>query len=349
MNPEELGTAMRDGAVWCERLGSPLYRALLLSLAENVESRGVSWDLLQRHARDPARSLLPLRFLAAIHRLVLEGRLPELARYYPSAGGKADGASAWIALLGQMERNEEVRSVSVPPTVQTNEVARSCALAPGFLEIAHRTGLPLRLLEIGCSAGLNLRWDRYRYETSRGAWGDARSGVTFHDAFAGPAPVGVAVHVIERRGCDLNPIEPATEDGRLTLLSFIWPDQIERFRQLSSAIEIARVVPAVLERADAPDWLDVQLASPGVGAATVVVHSLVLLYLSPEARERVIRILTEAGGRATREAPLAWLSMEPGATETDVHLTFWPGGQRRLIARAGYHGRNVTILAADAN
>jgi hypothetical protein len=349
MNPEELGTVMREGAVWCERLGSPLYQGLLLSLAENVEARGVSWDVLQRHAGDSARSLLPLRFLAAIHRLVLEGRLPELARYYPSVGGKADAAAAWITLLSQLESNEEVRSASVSPTVQTNEVTRSCALAPGFLEIAHRTGLPLRLLEIGCSAGLNLRWDRYRYETTRGAWGDAQSLVIFHDAFAGPLPRDAPVHVIERRGCDLNPIDPATPHGRLTLLSFVWPDQTERFRQLSNAIEIARTVPAMLEQADAPEWLAVQLASPSPGVATVVFHSVVLLYLTPAARERTAQILTEAGQRATTEAPLAWLSMEPGEIETDVHLTFWPGGQRRRVAQAGYHGRNVTILADDAN
>jgi hypothetical protein len=323
-------------------------RCCCRSLKTSSRAGSLGTCVLQRHAGDSARSLLPLRFLAAIHRLVLEGRLPELARYYPSAGGKADTAPACIALLGQLERNEEVRSASVPATVQTNEVTRSCALAPGFLEVAQRTGLPLRLLEIGCSAGLNLRWDRYRYETARGAWGDAGSPVKFHDAFTGPFPLDASVRVTERSGCDLNPIEPTSQDGRLTLLSFVWPDQIERFRQLSNAIEIARAVPALVERADAQEWLAAQLASPMPGVATVVFHSVVLVYLSPEARERVARILTEAGQRATAAAPLAWLSMEPGEKEADVHLTFWPDGQRRRIAQAGFHGRNVTILAEEA-
>jgi hypothetical protein len=47
----------------------------------------------------------------------------------------------------------------VDDPVQTNEPARSAGLLGGFLEIARRTGLALRLLEVGASAGLNLRFD----------------------------------------------------------------------------------------------------------------------------------------------------------------------------------------------
>jgi len=32
--------------------------------------------------------LAPLLLLAAVHRMVLEGELPEAARFYPSMGGK---------------------------------------------------------------------------------------------------------------------------------------------------------------------------------------------------------------------------------------------------------------------
>jgi hypothetical protein len=109
------------------------------------------------------------------------------------------------------------------------------------LDIARSTGLPFRLLEIGCSAGLNLRWDRYCYETACGEWGPAGAPVVFENSFSGNAlPLDVAVDVLERRGCDLNPIDPTTKEGRLRLLSFVWPDQTARFRQLSNAIEVAR-------------------------------------------------------------------------------------------------------------
>jgi hypothetical protein len=238
---QKLASAVREQAAWCERLGSPLYHSLLIRIAEDVDSSGVCWKVLEPHAGDAGRSLLALRFLGALHWLVLDGRLPELARYYPSAGGTANADAAWAVLQQALkQRSDEVRA-SLPQTLQTNEVGRCCTLLPGFLDIARSTGLPFRLLEIGCSAGLNLRWDRYCYETACGEWGPAGAPVVFENSFSGNAlPLDVAVDVLERRGCDLNPIDPTTKEGRLRLLSFVWPDQTARFRQLSNAIEVAR-------------------------------------------------------------------------------------------------------------
>ena len=67
-------------------------------------------------------------------------------------------------------------------------------------------------------------------------------------------------------------------------------------------------------------------------------------YLTEESRENVRRVIEDAGTRATVNAPLAWLSMEPGTDQAEVHLTMWPGGERRLIAQAGFHGRDVKVL-----
>src|ERR1043165_3768999 len=115
----------------------------------------------------------------------------------------------------------------------------------------------MRLLEVGCSAGLNLRWGRFPW--TRGA---------------------EAVEVIERRGCDLNPIDPTLEESRLTLLSFIWADQTERFGQLSVALDVAARFPAQLDRSDAAPWVREQLKTPSPGAATVVFHSVLTPYLN---------------------------------------------------------------------
>ena len=336
--PQNLINVLRQQASWCERLGSPLYNDLLVRIADDVQSSGPYRDFLESYGDD---FVLPLRFLGAIHRMVLEGTFPELAPFYPSAGGAADPEGAYQAIRRELELDGGAR-IEIPKSVQTNEVARCCALLPGFLEVAARTKLPLRLLEIGCSAGLNLRWDRYRYQTSGGVWGDTESGVVFERPFVADPPfLDAPVQVVERLGCDLNPVDVSTEAGRLTLLSFVWPDQLERLHRLSKAVEVAARTPALIERANAVDWLERQLEGSPRGITTVVFHSIVLLYLSPAERERLVQILTEAGDRATPETPLAWLTMERGETEVEVNLTLWPGGRRSRIATASYHGPPV--------
>jgi hypothetical protein len=314
MDREEIAQGCLEQAEWAVKLGSPMYEALLGRMAEDVRAGGPCLAALEPHSTR-SRMLAPLLLLAAIHRLVLEGRLPEAARFYPSMGGQPDVDALWPHFL------EAVPSAALPPGVQTNEVGRSCALLPGFLEVVRHTGLPLRLLEIGSSAGMNLRWD--------------------HFPFLG---VPATVRVVERRGCDLNPIDPTLDESRYALRSFVWPDQIDRFQQFTEVLEIARRVPAPVDRSDAVPWLQTHLADPRPGVATVVFHSIVMPYLSEDARENVRRIIEEAGRRATSDAPLAWLSMEPGSDQSDVQLTIWPGGERRLIAQSGFHGRDVKVL-----
>ncbi|MDP9406123.1 MAG: DUF2332 family protein, partial [Actinomycetota bacterium] len=74
--------------------------------------------------------------------------------------------------------------------------------------------------------------------------------------------------------------------------------------------------------------------------ATVVYHSVVWQYL-PEGDRRAMRdALAHAAARATVDAPLAWLRMEPEPAlhAMAVRLTTWPGGEERLLATAGAHG-----------
>jgi hypothetical protein len=283
--------------------------------------------------------------MGAVHRLVLLGQAPQLARYYPTAGGTTteDPWPDFEALL--VERADDIRAL-LDRTVQTNEVGRSAALIGGFLVVAARTGLPMRVLEIGASAGLNLRWDHFSYEARGATWGDATSPVRLCDFDAPPAPpFDVETTVIERRGCDRNPLDPTTDAGRLTLLSYVWPDQHPRVRLLTGALEVARRVPAQVDKANVTDWLTVQLSEPRPGVATVVYHSIVMQYLTEEERQGVDEVLAGAGTAATPNAPLARLQMEPAGPEAAIHLTMWPSAETELIAKSGYHGARVRWLA----
>jgi hypothetical protein len=193
--------------------------------------------------------------------------------------------------------------------------------------------------------------DLQRHYPSTGGDGDGpeASAVRFVDFFSGQGrpPLGAGIEVAERAGCDLNPVDPATEEGRLTLLACIFPDEAERFDLLERAIAVARETPVVVERADLASWASKRLAAPRPGLATVVYHTLVWPYLPDAVRERAEATLMAAGERASDEAPLALLAFE--ATREDpsrieVHLTEWPGGERRLVARTGHHPVTVEWL-----
>ena len=54
-----------------------------------------------------------------------------------------------------------------------------------------------------------------------------------------------------------------------------------------------------------------------------------------------------AGERASATTPLAWLRMEPVDDRADLELTIWPGGEERRLARVGYHGSPVQLLAEE--
>jgi hypothetical protein len=328
----EIVLALRLQAQGCRELGSPFYASLLERAADDLEAHGPAQPVLDGFEGESGWSALALRFMGAVHRLVLTGRLPDLAGHYPSAGGDGDAEAAWPLFRAALAAHRDEIRVLVAGPCQTNEVGRCAALVGGFLEVAHRTGLPLRILEIGASAGLNLRWDRYRYEARSAGWGDPDSPVRFSEVFEVAPPLDRTAVVAERSGCDLNPIDPTSEEGSLTLRSFIWADQLERFRRLEGAIEVARRLPAPVERMDALAFLRRELAAPRPGVATVVYHSVFMQYLDEPARTELARTI--------ESAPVSHLSMEPGESTFEVRL------DGVLMGTAKAHGTGVRWLVS---
>jgi hypothetical protein len=341
----------------CAVLGSPLYGALLAHAAEDARQAGPTFALLKDEpAPGPRGDALGLRLMAAAHRLALLGRAPEWAAFLPSVregasnldrhGAPADIAvaegAAWLALRDLIAtRADELRPLVARPC-QTNEVGRSAALAFGFFAAA-RTGLPLRLLEVGASAGLNLRFDHFRFGGGGAAWGPSESPVNLEGLWLEAPGLPRDLRVAGRTGCDRQPVDISTEDGRLSLLSSVWADQPARFARLEGALEIARRVPASVAQADLAAWLPHQLEKKRPGYATVVYHSIVDEYLPEATRHAFHECLHTAGAQATGDAPLYWLRLEPFPDQRTYGVTvkIWPGGTERLLAYSGPHGNDA--------
>lgn len=344
MSREALVKAFRFQAGGCRLFGSDFYAELMERALADVKAGGPVARLLDDFEEDPVRGFLPLRLFGAVHARVLAGEEPDLARFYPSVGGVADAEQAWPSFVAALEANEAWIHGRLGRFPQTNEVRRCAGLAGGFLEAAHWSRLPLRLREIGCSAGLNLQWARYRYTLGRGTFGEAGSAVEIAPEWRGPTPrVDVRPVIESRAGCDLDPPRLADDAAMRTLESFVWADQPERLTQLRAAIAISRADPPRVDRARAIEWLPAELAGPVLDVCTVVYHSSVWIYI-PAAEQAAIReLLEERGARASERDPLVWLRHEDGevAGQIEIRIRCWPGGEERLLGMGHPHGRFV--------
>src|SRR5262249_28742537 len=148
----------------CAAFGAPLYAEICRRAAGEAAAGGAGSPLaglLRDFVGDPAATALPLRVLAGVPALALDGPAPALAAGCAPPCGAAGNAAVWTEWRAALVANVTRVQPWLDATPQTNEVGRSGALVPGFLVVAAARRRPLRLLELGASAGLNLRWDRF--------------------------------------------------------------------------------------------------------------------------------------------------------------------------------------------
>ncbi len=333
---ERLREALRFQAEACADLGSPFMQRLCTLLAERLEPGTPLTDRLFGWQGDlgPRGDSVPLRLAGALHAVKLQGHAG-LADVYPPQ--RSDDEALWIAVSTALVNEAAFidRWIDSPP--QTNEVRRAaCLIAVGHL-LEARFRLPLSVMELGASAGLNLNWDRFALEIGGRRLGSEDAVLTLCPDWRG-APLRIAhPEVAERAGVDLNPIDALSEMGRLRLLAYLWPDQPERIALTEAAISVVTAPP---EKADAIEWLARHLGhKPGL--ARLVYSTVAWQYFPRAAQERGERLIREAGAAATPESPLAWFGMEtdgasPGAAMT---LRLWPSGETLALGRIDFHGR----------
>jgi hypothetical protein len=338
----------REQARGCRNLGSWMYDGLLRRVADDLDAGGPSAAVLTGHEDDPGPSGLALRLAGSVHRLVLQRRAGALAAYYPTVGGTWDLDGGWPVFRDLLaEQPEAVREwLDRPP--QTNEVGRSTALLTGLLDAQRHRALPVRLFEIGSSGGLNLLFDRFRYDWPGGSLGPDDSRVVLDPAWSGAPPDGPLPQVAERTGSDVMPIDVRSTEGRLALTAYVWPDQVARFERLRGALDVAAGTPYDVRRRPAGDFVEAMSLRPGT--TTVLWHSVMWQYLPRAEQDRVLARLEQLGAAADEDSPLVHLYAEPTRRTPDSEHEFlvcthrWPGdGQRRVLGTMAPHGLPVTL------
>jgi len=192
---QRMARAFRVQIHFCENGEAPFTADLLRALADDFADGGAWRSLLGDWPVDPEMDAVPLRAVGALHRLALMGVEP-----FKGLFDRLDRAPAALAdaVLKAGDWPQMGQWLKNPP--QTNEVGRSALFLGGFFEVARAQGLPLRLLEMGCSGGLNLLWDRYHYRLGDTEWGPRDSPVGGDPPRGGPKPPPAAREVLSRRG-----------------------------------------------------------------------------------------------------------------------------------------------------
>jgi hypothetical protein len=300
---------------------SPLYRALAPAVAQD---RAIHELLAERRPGQQPSFLL----FGAVHGLLLAGVDHPLRGYYPSIVGAAalPAAEAGPAFLDFCHAyRDELAAIVRRRLVQTNVVTRACGLAFALAAIGRRCAGPVHLVEVGSSAGLLLRFDRYRLELGDRAFGDLGSPVVARTEWRSDTPVpdlDARPAVASRIGVDLAPVDVRDPDERAWLRALVWPEDAEKVARLAAALDLAAADPPVFVKwpnvqrgdgqmsivaGDAIDVLPELAARLPVGEPRVAFHFSVRMHVPPERRaafDAAIDALGEGG-------PLFHVWLEP--------------------------------------
>jgi hypothetical protein len=329
-----------------------LYGYLARGMADDLEAGGPVSRVVRGYEQAPPGSVIQLRLLAGIFRLVLTGRAPELRPYYPCLGGQEPPETAWAVTRPVVADHVDELHAALAVAPQTNEVGRSAALLVGLFDVAAPGGGRIRLLELGASAGLHQLLAHFHIAGEDWSWGPADSPVQLPAAVQGPA-APVPLEVVSADGCDLDPVDATSAEGRLRLTSFVWPFDLHRHERLAGALRLAAAHQPVVERASAASWLDARLdAGPDDNdALTVVWHSITQLYW-PASEIDAVRTALNAYGQQHRLAEVA-MEYPPGggrADQPEVLTTLWSGDgsppRERRLGTAHDHGIPVRVTGS---
>jgi hypothetical protein len=325
----------RRFAAEARRLGSPLYEGLALGVDTDAGLKALA---ARARPGQPHANIL----FAAANFLLLRGADHPLRNFYPTLGGTV-GGDAFPAFRDFAQRHAEALVPLVETRVtNTNETARSSILRAGFAALGERESLPLRLIEIGPSAGLNLNWDRYgmRYRRGGAMVAEILAEARLHlecELRGDRTPPLQSPPIAARLGLERDPVDLSDEADRDWLRALVWPDQPHRLTRLDTAIALFRQHPQDILKGDALTLLPDALARVPPGEGICVYHTIAVYQFSAAMKEALAAILATAGLRR----PLWHLAFEfDGSRDYTLTLTRHAGGvaDARMLAVAEAHG-----------
>jgi len=260
--------------------------------------------LASAFAQDPEPGLpeSPLVVLAALRLAALQGRATD-----PHAGDIA-AARHDVRRLA-----DEIATAADAGLVQYTDPVRVGDILPGlWLAARWYPGRPLRIVELGASAGMLLLADAITMRFANGAWAPEQSlGAIDYPMEVPPDLMSTSLVMESAVGIDLRPLDMQNPDDVELLHSFTWPGPETRAQRLDLGIRVALARRPRLIQGDVLDLApDILRDSLDCSAVTVVIDSAFSHYLPGHARVHLGRTFDALCGIG----PLVMIARGPSLT-----------------------------------
>ncbi|MEM6827419.1 MAG: DUF2332 domain-containing protein [Pseudomonadota bacterium] len=346
---EEFDEAVKWQADHAEKAGAACTARIIRSLPKVRESDTELGRRMREWAGLTLKDAMPLRVTGGLHHLALTGVDDRLVPAY--SGDLIDQAQIDAIVLDMVVKHDAALAPWLDGPPQTNEAGRSASIMAGLLWLAQRVVPRFELFELGASAGVNTMMDRYFYDLGGTREGSERSPMRIRPEWRGKGAPPVAPDdfaILSVRGCDVSPINLSDPAAALRLKSYVWPEAAARMGRIEAAIQLAgELAPDVVEK-DAGEFVAEMLLRPQVdGTTRAMFHSIMWQYMPAATQDAITALFEEVGAKATRDRPLAWVSLEtnPETFRHELHVRYWDGtqgaGEAHLLAFAHPHGEWV--------
>ena len=218
------------------QLDSPLFRAMALASSTDQDIL----ELVSQARPGQSQSLL---LFGVVHYLLLKSPQERLAGYFGSLTEQPGPVAKAFPAFKEfcLERRAEIAELLSWRTVNTNLAEKTVCLVPALRYIENLAGGPLTLLELCCSAGLNMLFDEYHYDYGEaGSTGVLNSPVQLKCRLIGSAqpPVGAMPRIAHRVGVDLVKMDLSDPNEHLWMQAVLFPEWRTERDRLKAALSI---------------------------------------------------------------------------------------------------------------
>jgi hypothetical protein len=317
---KRLSNAFENAASELFTPGCPLY----VELSEYVARDS---DLLALSAYSRPGQAPAVLLLYSVHYLLLRGEKHPLSEFYSSLTSPPAPPKDAPPVFADFCRKyiREIKQLLQTRLVQTNEVRRCALLMPAIVLASQEAGpVPLALVDLGASAGLNLLFDKYGYDYGNGLYcGDLSSPVqltcTLRGSLRPPIPRAMP-DITSRIGIDLNPLDGRKHEDYLWLVAQLWPNDSFKVREerMQAAVELAHLSPPKMIAGDIVEILPEIISEIPADQAICLMHSFSFYELPNEVRAEIISTITHSA--AKREILSIKLELSPSSLTIATQL-----------------------------